>query len=75
MVLSNKARFIKEIIDKTLIINNKPRKTVEEELSSQSRKGGAYDKLNGSYDYLMSMPFYSLTMEKVKELNSQRDIK
>jgi hypothetical protein len=31
-----------EIINKTLIINNKPRKSIEEDLASSSRKGGKY---------------------------------
>ena len=57
-----------EIIQKTLIINNKPRKIIEEELGNPKHKGGSYIRIEGSYDHLLGMPIYTLTKEKVDEL-------
>jgi hypothetical protein len=57
-----------EIINKILIVNNKPRKSIESELEDPKRKNGNYDRINGSYDHLLGMPIYTLTKEKVDEL-------
>lgn len=61
-----------EIINKTLIINNKPRKVIEEELENPKHKGGPYTRIEGSYDHLLGMPIYSLTKEKVDDLLKQK---
>jgi DNA topoisomerase-2 len=75
-LISYRVKFIKEIINKTLIINNKPKKDIESELEKKK-----YPKMNisnyqsneddKSYDYLLGMNLYSLTLEKVKELENQ----
>lgn len=57
-----------EIINKTLVISNKPRKAIEEELENPKRKGGCYKRIDGTYDHLLGMPIYTLTKEKVDEL-------
>lgn len=51
-----------------MIINNKPRKTIESELEDPKRKEGNYDRINGTYDHLLGMAIYTLTKEKVDEL-------
>jgi DNA topoisomerase-2 len=63
-VLSNRARFIKSIIDGKLIINSRKRQDIESDLATMS-----FDKIDGSYTYLISMPIHSLTQEKFDELN------
>lgn len=61
--LSNKARFIKMIIDGTLRINNIPRQTIINSLIDFK-----FDEIDGSYSYLLSMPIHTLTKEKYEEL-------
>jgi DNA topoisomerase-2 len=68
--LSNKARFIKMIIDGTLKINNVPRQTIINSLESAK-----FDQIDGSYSYLLSMPIHTLTKEKYEELLLQESEK
>lgn len=67
VVLSNKAAFIKAIIDERLKINNIPKKTIISWLSTAN-----FDEIDGSYNYLLSMPIHTLTKEKYEELLSQK---
>jgi len=62
--LENRARFISEIISGGLVINNRKRSEVEVDLRTMS-----FDKVDGSYGYLTSMPIHSLTHEKFEEIN------
>ena len=70
LVLSNKARFIKAIIDKKLKVNNVPKKDVVDWLSKNK-----FDMVNDSFDYLINLPIHNLTKEKFEELMKQRDLK
>lgn len=70
LVLSNRARFIKLIIEGKLKINNVPRAQVVSELESLK-----FDKVNDSYTYLLSMPIHTLTREKYEELLLDQDKK
>lgn len=65
VVLSNKAAFIKSIIDGKLKINNVPKKTIILWLETAN-----FDEVDGSYSYLLSMPIHTLTKEKYEELIS-----
>lgn len=69
-ILSNKAKFIKAIIDKKLKVNNVPKAEVVEWLEKNK-----FDKINGNFDYLTNMAIYNLTKEKYEELLKQRDLK
>jgi len=64
--ISNKCRFIKEIIAKTLIINDRRKDDIIQDLVTKN-----YDKINDKYDYLLSMAIYSLTKEKIIELEKK----
>ena len=68
--MTNKARFIKSIIDKKLKVNNVPKADVIKWLSENK-----FDKVNGAFDYLTNMAIYNLTKEKYEELLKQRDTK
>ena len=69
MAISNRYRFVKEIaIDKTLNVNNKRKSVLEDELTTKK-----YDKIDDSYNYLLSMPIHSLTKERLDELRKQLD--
>jgi DNA topoisomerase-2 len=63
ITISNKARFIKLIIEGKLKINNVPRKDIILYLQTAD-----FDEVNGSYQYLLSMPIHSLTKETYEDL-------
>lgn len=67
LVISNRARFIKDIIDGKLKVNNVPRETIIDYLTKNK-----YDQIDGSYGYLLGMPIYTLTKEKFEELLKQK---
>lgn len=70
MVLTNKARFVKSIIDKKLKVNNVPKKDVRTWLEANK-----FDKVSDSYDYLINMPICSLTKERYAELLEECKLK
>lgn len=63
LLLSNKAKFIKMIIDGKLKINNVPRKQIILALETAD-----FDEINGSYNYLLSLPIHTLTKETYEDL-------
>lgn len=64
-VLSNRGRFIKAILDEKLKINN----VVKAEIVAGIEAMGL-DQIEGSYDYLLRMPIYSLTRELFEKLKA-----
>ena len=68
ILLKNKIRFINETIEHTLKIYRVAKKEIEEQLKQRK-----YVTLDNSYDYLLRMPIYSLTKEKIDELNAKYD--
>jgi len=69
--LTNKARFVKEIIDKKLSINNVPKLKIIDYLTKNM-----YDLVDNTYSYLFNMPIHSLTKETyeslLKEINDKK---
>ena len=66
------------IVEKKLIVNNKKKSDIEDELEKlKFPKIGKNkdDTEGGSYNYLLSMPIYNLTMEKIEELKNQKNEK
>jgi len=61
--ISNKAAFIKAIIDGKLKVNNVPQKQIISWLETNK-----FDEVDGSYSYLLSMAIHNLTKEKYQEL-------
>lgn len=61
--LSNRAKFVKLIIDGKLKVNNVPRKEIILYLQT-----AGFDEVNGSYNYLLNMPIHSLTKETYEQL-------
>lgn len=61
-ILENKLRFLNMYISKELSITDKSKSELEIELEKLN-----FDKFDG-YSYLIGMPMYSLTTDKVKEL-------
>lgn len=62
-LLLNRVNFIKLILSNDIIINKKSKDDIEKQLIKNN-----LDKIEDSYDYLLSMPLYSLTKEKIEEL-------
>ncbi len=62
-ILSNRGRFIKAIIDGKIKINNIPKADIVVNIEKMN-----LDKIDDSYDYLLRMPIYSLTMELYEKL-------
>ena len=68
--LSNRARFIKAIIDKELTVNGVKKTDLVNTLENMG-----FDKEDDTYDYLLSMPIQTLTKEKYDELCKKVDVK
>ena len=66
--LSNRARFIKSIIDKQLVVNGVKKADIVRSLTDMK-----FDSEDGSFDYLLSMPIQTLTQEKYDELCKRVD--
>ena len=62
-VLSNRAMFIKSIINGELEVRNTPKDTVVTKLDTM-----CFDKVDSSFDYLLRMPIWSLTQEQYEKL-------
>jgi DNA topoisomerase-2 len=67
-VLSNKSRFLKEVSAKTIKLVDRRRRKEQIEADLETRN---YLKVKESYDYLLSMPLWSFTDEKLAELEAQ----
>jgi DNA topoisomerase II len=76
-LISFKVKFILMVVEKKLEVNNKKRTEIEEKLEKLKfpRLGRSKDDPKVSYDYLLSMPIYNLTYEKIEELKKQQEDK
>ena len=73
-LISYKVKFILLIVNKKLVINNKKKDDIEIELENlKFPKLGKNEDI--SYNYLLSMPLYNLTEEKINELKKQEEDK
>jgi len=66
-LIQAKIDFINDIINKNIIIEKKSKKNIIDQLQKRN-----YKLYNDSYDYLIKMPLYSLSEEKIKELNDKK---
>jgi DNA topoisomerase-2 len=69
-IISNKVRFIMMVVEKKLDISNKKKVEIEELLTKNKFPMIGKNKYDNkvSYDYLLNMPMYSLSNEKIEEL-------
>ena len=65
-VLENKVKFINMVIKKEIIIFAKKKIEVENILIESK-----FTKMNDSYDYLLNMKLYTLTLEQIEDLTKQ----
>jgi DNA topoisomerase-2 len=66
MILSNRARFIKGIIEEKIKVNK-----IAKDKIINSLKDLKFDEVDGNYNYLLNMAIYSLTLERYNELLKQ----
>ena len=69
-VLHNKARFIEEQCEDIIDLRRKTKVMISEILAQRE-----YNMVDGTYNYLMSMPFSSVLEENIKSLRRERDKK
>lgn len=76
-VISYKVKFILMVVEKKIEVNNKKKAEIEEKLEKLKfpRLGKTRDDPKVSYDYLLGMPIYNLTQEKIEELKQQEEEK
>ena len=87
-LVSVKVQFIEDIINKKIKINNVPKAELIEQLTTKkypmmlnsvlyNQEGleslKKSDRDSASYDYLIKLPIYSLTKEKIEELKAEKD--
>lgn len=65
-MLNEKVRFINCIIMGQLQIMNSNKKEIEKKLESMS-----FNKVDGSYNYLLNLPIFNLTRDKIEELTNE----
>lgn len=78
-ILKYKVRYIKEVLDEKIIVAKKKREEVIDQLIKReypklSKNLEAFEE-EKSYDYLASMLLWSLTLEKIEELQKEYDEK
>jgi DNA topoisomerase II len=66
-LLVSKYVFIKAVVDKKVIVSNKKK----DDILKQVEKLDKVIKQDGTYDYLLKMPIWQLTYEKLEELKKQ----
>ena len=69
-VLENKMKFIREFIEGTLKIIKIKKTDIISQLETKN-----YHKVSNNYDYLIKMPIYNLSLEKLDELQEKGDKK
>jgi DNA topoisomerase-2 len=76
-MISYKVKFILLIVEKKLIVSNRKKTDIEEDLIKLKfpKLGTNKDDKNINYNYLLSLPIYNLTYEKIEELKKQNEDK
>jgi DNA topoisomerase II len=76
-LISAKVKFIQDIIDGNIVVNNKKLTEVETQLRAAKyptfKEEGEVGDSSGGYNYLTRMPIYQLTFEKKKALEKEAD--
>ena len=70
LVLNARVRFILEFIAGDIVISNRTKQNLLEQLETRE-----YPMVDNNYDYLIKMPIYNLTKERIEELNKEKDEK
>lgn len=65
--LASKYYFVRAVVNGDIVVNKRKKDNIE----AQIEKFEKIKKIDGSYNYLLSMPLYTLTLEKIDELKKQ----
>ena len=65
-LLNNKIRFIKEVIAENIVVHKMKKDQLEQKL-----KDDHYKLHDDKYDYILRIPIYNLTIDKVEELEQE----
>ena len=78
-ILKYKVKFIKDVIDEKIIIAKQKREKIIEKITSLKYPKLSTDPFSSeedkSYNYLTNMGLFSLTLEKIEELNGEYETK
>jgi DNA topoisomerase-2 len=76
-ILTYKVKFIQAILDEELVLKNKKKQTILNELESMGfpKIAPSVDSKDFTYDYLMGMDFYKLTEEEIEDLKARQEKK
>jgi DNA topoisomerase-2 len=76
-IISYKVKFILMVVKKEIDINNKKKSEIEESLIKNKfpKIGKNKDDTKLTFDYLLTMPLYNLSYEKIEELKKQQQDK
>lgn len=69
-LLSAKVKFIRCVINKTIIVGNKSKCDIITQIEDND-----IPMIENSYEYLLTLPIYSLTRERKEKLENQLDVK
>ena len=81
-ILDNKIRFINEVIQKIIKVSECSKNDLLKQLfdskyhlydtqTSVIKEASKFTAVNNGYNYLINMPIYSMTLDKVEELNKE----
>ena len=68
LLLGSKIKFIKLVVTEKIIIFKQSKEFIVSQINEHSLL-----KINDNYDYLLDMKIHSLTLEKIKELESKME--
>jgi len=76
-IISFKVKFILMVVKKEIEINNKKKQDIEDALIKNNFPKFGKNKCDNklTYDYLLTMPIYNLSYEKIEELKKQQQDK
>lgn len=66
-ILNNKIRFIKAVVAQEIIVHKMKKNELEDRLEKDK-----YKKVDDKFDYLLRIPIYNLTIDKVEELEAEK---
>lgn len=67
-IMNNKIRFITDVIEEKLIIHKIKKIELDDYLDNNN-----YDKINDNYDYIIKIPIYNFTIDKVDNLIKEKE--
>lgn len=74
-LLDNKARFIRDVISGAIIVAKRSKENITSQLASLNyySTNDTTSSEYGGFEYLLSMPIHSLTLERIAKLEAERD--